>query len=169
MSTKFGADQLYKQFLAYDAQVKRYDRQLAELATQDVFCQEIQKIAGIGPITATAIVATIGDANMFKNGREVSAWLGLVPRQYSSGEKMILGGISKRGDSYVRKLLIQVARSVVRTCENRTDKLSHWVAKNKQRGGFNKAAVALANKNTRMIWAMMATGVYYCQPKEVTI
>ena len=157
--------QLHEQFKACDAQVKKYDRQLALLAQEDGICEEIQKIAGIGPITATAIVATIGNANMFKNGREVSAWLGLVPRQHSSGEKIVLGGISKRGDRYMRKLLIQGARTAVKVCEKKTDKLSHWVAKKKQRSGYNKAAVALANKNVRMIWAMMATGECYRQPR----
>lgn len=158
---------LHEQFKVYDEQVKTYDRQLEQLAKQDKVCQEIQKIAGVGPITATAIVATIGDANVFKNGREVSAWLGLTPRQHSSGNKIVLGGISKRGDRYMRKLLIQGARTAVKVCEDKADKLSHWVAKKKERCGFNKAAVALANKNTRMIWAIMATGECYRQPKEI--
>ena len=159
--------QLHEQFKICDAQVKKYDRQLEQLAQQDIICKEIQKMPGVGPITATAIVSTIGDAKVFKNGREVSAWLGLVPRQHSSGEKIVLGGISKRGDRYMRKLLIQGARTAVNVCESKTDKLSHWVAKKKQRCGYNKAAVALANKNARMIWAMMATGECYRQPKEI--
>lgn len=158
---------LYNQFQECDALVKRYDLKLMQLANESDVCKEIQKMAGVGSITATAIIATIGDAKAFKNGREVSAWLGLVPRQYSSGEKIVLGGISKRGDHYMRKLLIQGARSVVATCNNKTDKLSHWVAKKKQRCGYNKAAVALANKNARMIWAIMATGECYRQPREM--
>jgi transposase len=158
---------LHEQFKVCDVQVKKYDRQLEQLAKQSAICNEIQKMPGVGPITATAIVATIGDATVFKNGREVSAWLGLVPRQHSSGEKILLGGISKRGDRYMRKLLIQGARTAVKVCENKTDKLSYWVAKKKQRCGYNKAAVALANKNARMIWAMMATGECYRQPKEM--
>lgn len=156
--------ELYNLFKIYDTQVKKYDRQLEMLAKQNPVCQEVQKIAGVGPIIASAIVATIGDAKAFKNGREVSAWLGLTPKQYSSGDKIVLGGISKRGDRYMRKLLIQGARAAVKNCEKKTDKLSSWVFKKKQRGGFNKAAVALANKNTRMIWAMMATGECYRQP-----
>lgn len=159
--------QLHEQFKTCDMQVKKYDRQLEQLAQQNIICKEIQKMPGVGPITATAIVSTIGDAKVFKNGREVSAWLGLVPRQHSSGEKIVLGGISKRGDRYMRKLLIQGARTAVNVCESKTDKLSHWVAKKKQRCGYNKAAVALANKNARMIWAMMATGECYRQPKEM--
>lgn len=160
--------ELYKQFKAYDEQIDMYDSRLERFSQENELSKEIQKIAGIGPITATAIIATIGDAKKFKNGREVSAWLGLVPRQYSSGEKIILGGISKRGDHYMRKLLIQGARSVVMRCSNKTDKLSGWVAKKKERCGFNKASVALANKNTRMIWAIMATGECYRRPGEAT-
>jgi len=159
--------QLYEQFKIYDAQVKGYDRQLERLAKQHSICQEIQKIAGIGPIIASAIVATIGDANVFKNGREVSAWLGLTPKQFSSGEKIMLGGISKRGDRYMRKLLIQGARTAVKVCDSKSDKLSMWVANKKQRCGYNKASVALANKNVRMIWAIMATGECYRHPREM--
>lgn len=155
---------LYDLFKAYDAQVKKYDQQLEAQAKQNALCQEVQKIAGIGPIIASAMVAAIGDAKTFKNGREVSAWLGLVPRHYSSGEKTVLGGISKRGDRYIRKLLVQGARAAVRVCEKKTDRLSCWVSNKKQRGGFNKAAVALANKQARMIWAIMAHGRCYQQP-----
>ena len=159
--------QLYEQFQSYDAQVKKYDRQLEALAKHNSVCQEVQKIAGIGPLIASAIVATIGDAKAFKNGREVSAWLGLTPKQYSSGEKIVLGGISKRGDRYMRKLLIQGARTAVKVCHKKTDKLSMWVANKKQRCGYNKASVALANKNARIIWAIMTTGECYRQPKEM--
>lgn len=154
-----------EQFNFCDEQIKDYDSQLHHLAQNNDIHAEIQKVPGIGPITATAIVATIGDAKLFRNGREVAAWLGLVPRQHSSGNKTVLGGISKRGDRYIRKLLIQGARTVVKSCENKTDKLGLWVAKKKQQGGYNKASVALANKNARMIWAMMATGECYRQPK----
>ena len=156
--------ELYNLFKVYDAQISKYDQQLETLAKMNPMCQEVQKMPGVGPIIASAIVATIGDAKAFKNGREVSAWLGLVPRQYSSGEKIILGGISKRGDRYMRKLLIQGARAAVKVCDKKKDKLNCWVSKNKQRSGFNKAAVALANKTTRMIWALMATGECYRQP-----
>jgi transposase len=156
--------QLYEQFNQFDAQVKGYDRQITLLAKQNNMCQEIQKMQGVGPLIASAIVSTIGDPKVFKNGREVSAWLGLTPRQYSSGEKIVLGGISKRGDSYMRKLLIQGARNAVKVCGNKKDKLSCWVTNKKERGGFNKAAVALANKNVRMIWAIMSTGECYRHP-----
>lgn len=156
--------QLYEQFKIFDAQVKKYDQQLELLAEKNVVCQEVQKMQGVGPLIASAIVATIGDPKNFKNGREVSAWLGLTPKQHSSGEKIVLGGISKRGDRYMRKLLIQGTRTAVRVCDNKKDKLSCWVTNKKQRRGFNKAAVALANKNARMIWAIMSTGECYRHP-----
>lgn len=156
--------QLYEQFKLSDIQVRRYDVQLEKLAHQNILCKEVQKMQGVGPLIASAIVATIGDPKVFKNGREVSAWLGLTPKQFSSGDKIVLGGISKRGDRYMRKLLIQGARTAVKVCDNKEDKLSRWVSKKKEKGGFNKAAVALANKNARMIWAIMATGECYRQP-----
>lgn len=152
---------LYEQFKNYDNQVDKYDKEITKQVTQDVRCKEIQKIRGIGPITASAIVATIGDVNVFKNGREVSAWLGLVPKQHSSGNRIKLRGISKRGDRYIRTLLIHGGRSVVNRCQNKTDKLNSWVADKKHRRGNNKAAVAVANKNARVIWAMLKTGEVY--------
>jgi len=153
--------ELYTQFQIYDAQVKKYQKQIEHEVNQNSTCKEVMKIGGVGPITASAIVATIGDAKAFKNGREVSAWLGLVPKQHSSGNKISLGGISKRGDRYVRKLLVHGARAEVKYCEKKTDKRSKWIADKKYRCGFNKAAVAVANKNARIIWAIMATGECY--------
>ena len=152
---------LYLQFKNYDLQIVKYDKQIDQAAKQNTMCQELMKIEGIGSITASAAVATIGDAKVFKRGREVSAWLGLVPKQHSSGNTIRLGGISKRGDRYLRTLLIHGARSVVNNCENKLDKKSIWIADKKQRCGHNKATVALANKNARIIWAIMATGECY--------
>jgi transposase len=134
-----------------------------------VRCKEIQKIKGIGPITASAMVASIGDASVFKNGREVSAWLGLVPKQHSSGNKIRLGGISKRGDRYLRTLLIHGGRTVVNGCDKKTDKLNQWVANKKDRCGKNKAAVAVANKNARVIWAILKTGEAYRHQDAATM
>lgn len=153
--------ELYQQFLAYDVQIKKYQKQIELEVEENIVCQEVMKIEGIGALTASAVVATIGDAKAFKNGRELAAWLGLVPRQHSSGNKIHLLGISKRGDTYVRKLLIHGARSEVKICEKKTDKKSVWVADKKRRCGYNKAAVALANKSARIIWAIMATGECY--------
>jgi len=158
---------LHEQFKTYTKQVNDYYDEIEKQANADPRCKEVQAIEGIGPITASAIVATIGDPSVFKNGREVSAWLGLVPRQHSSGNKIRLGSISKRGDRYVRLLLIHGARSVVKVCENKTDKKNRWVAEKKQRLGYNKAAVALANKNARVIWALLATGECYRSAKII--
>lgn len=155
---------LNEQFKAYNVEIEAYDRQISFLANNDAQCKELMKIEGIGPLTASAAVATIGNAKAFKNGREVSAWLGLVPKQHSSGNTIRLSGISKRGDRYVRKLLIHGARAVVNVCENKTDRKNIWVADKKQRCGYNKATVALANKNARIIWAVLATGECYRKP-----
>jgi transposase len=153
--------QLHEQLKIYNKQVEHYDKKIKRNAASDPRCIAIQAIEGVGPITASAIVATITEPNLFKNGREVSAWLGLVPKQHSSGNKIKLGGITKRGDSYLRKLLVHGARSVVKTCEKKSDKRSLWVADKKIRCGYNKATVAVANKNARIIWAILATGECY--------
>lgn len=152
---------LYEQFKSYDEQVKSYEKDIKIQASLNSLCQEVAKIEGIGPITASAIVATIGDAKIFKNGRECAAWLGLVPRQHSSGNKIRLGGISKRGDCYIRSLLIHGARSALKYVDNKTDKTSQWALNKKMTKPFNKAAVALANKNARIVWAIMAHGECY--------
>jgi transposase len=106
-------------------------------------------------------MAAAGDARVFKNGRQMSAWLGLVPRQHSSGEHNRLLGISKRGDVYVRSLLIHGARSVVLRCKHKTDPKSRWLQGLIERRGFNRTCVALANKNARTLWALMAHGQEY--------
>ncbi|MCB1986505.1 MAG: IS110 family transposase [Burkholderiales bacterium] len=117
--------------------------------------QKLEAIPGIGPITASAIVATVGNAREFKNGRQLAAWFGLVPKQCSSGGKQLLLGISKRGDTYLRTLLIHGARAVVRFAENKAEPES-WLRKLMARRNKNVAAVALANKNARIIWALLA-------------
>ncbi len=152
---------LYEQFKIYDEQVKTYDKEIENAALQSVQCRERMKIEGVGPLTASATVATIGDAKLFKNGREVSAWLGLVPKQHSSGNTVRLSGMSKRGDRYVRTLLIHGARAALKNCDKKTDRRSIWIANKKHRSGYNVAAVALANKNARIIWAMLSTGECY--------
>jgi transposase len=120
----------------------------------------LAEIPGLGPITASAIVATVGDAREFKNGRQLAAWLGLVPRQNSSGGKQVLLGISKRGDTYLRTLLIHGARSVIRFAENKAEPDS-WLRKIIERRNKNVAAVALANKNARIIWALLNKGAMF--------
>jgi transposase len=153
--------QLHGQLKNYNEQIAAYDKKIKTHAATDSRCIAVQEIEGVGPITASAIVATLSDPGSFKNGREVSAWLGLVPKQHSSGNKIVLGGITKRGDRYIRKLLVHGARAVVNTCDAKDDKRNMWVYDKKQRCGYNKASVALANKNARIIWAILATGKPY--------
>jgi len=115
-------------------------------------------LLGIGPVTASAAVATVGDFKQFKNGAQFGAWVGLTPRQRSSGGKNNLGGITKRGDTYLRTLLIQGAKSAVMTAHRRQDKISTWVVALRERSGWQKAVVALANKNARILWAVLTRG-----------
>ena len=115
----------------------------------------LEKIPGIGPITASALVASVGDASNFDNGRQLAAWIGLVPRQHSSGGKPTLLGISKRGDGYLRTLLVHGARAVLRFTKDKTDRTSCWLNNLTARRHANVAAVALANKNARIVWALL--------------
>jgi transposase len=144
-----------------DERIATYDRRIAQLARQSEAAQRLMPLEGVGAATATAIVATIGDGKTFKNGRQFAAWLGLVPQQYSSGGKTRLGHISKRGNVYLRTLLIHGARSVLQLTGKRTDAESRWAEQLKQRRGNNIAAVALAAKHARIIWAMLARGQEY--------
>lgn len=148
--------------------LKGLDRQVGEIEVQihdwhrgNEASRKLERIPGIGPITASALVATIGDANSFKNGRQLAAWLGLVPRQHSSGGKPLLLGISKRGDSYLRTLLILGARAVLRVAEHKVDPVQCWLAQLTERRHTNVAAVALANKNARIVWALLAHDRHY--------
>jgi transposase len=154
---------LYEELCALDERVDLYDKKIKAEAKSSEICQKVMQIPGVGPKTATAIVALVGNAKLFENGRQMSAWLGLVPRQNSSGGKSQLLGISKRGDSYVRKLLIHGARSVLRTLEGSTseDPKTKWLKELLARRGHNRACVALANKNVRVIWKLMATEEIY--------
>lgn len=143
--------------------LKELDRQVAELEQriktwhrQNEASRRLEAIPGIGPITATALQASIGDAKSFKNGRQLAAWLGLVPRQHSSGGKDLLLGISKRGDTYLRTLLIHGARAVVAQFERKADQSDGWLKRLLARRNKNVATVALANKNARIVWALLA-------------
>lgn len=144
-----------------DEHIKTYDKEIQELFKEDERSQRIEKVEGIGPVVATAIVAAVGNGTFFKDGRQLSAWLGLVPRQHSTGGRERLLGISKRGDRYIRTLLIHGARSVVRYAQRKTDPRSRWINGLKARRGTNAAAVALANKNARIIWALLSKGEAY--------
>jgi transposase len=146
---------LFSHFRELDRQVGELELQIKAWHRESTESQRLEAIPGIGPLTASALVASIGDAKTFKNGRQLAAWLGLVPRQDSSGGKERLLGISKRGDTYLRTLLIHGARSVLRL-KCRANQAQGWLARLAQRRNPNIAAVALANKNARIIWALLA-------------
>lgn len=144
-----------------DERIAGHDRQIAQLARQNEAAKRLMHLDGIGPITATAVVATVGDATTFHHGRQFAAGLGLVPKQFSTGGKSVLGRITKRGNVYLRTLLIHGARAVLRYTPNRPDTKSQWVEALRQRRGDNIAAVALAAKHARIVWALLARGHEY--------
>lgn len=152
---------LYSEYLELNHKVKEYDKRIEQLCKSDESCAKLLKIPGVGFLTASYVRAVIGNPLVFKNGRQFAAWVGLVPRQHSTGGKPRLLGISKRGDVYLRTLLIHGARNMVRYSEEKKDRLSIWVSKKLIKRGFNKTCVAVANKNARMIWAMLAHGEEY--------
>lgn len=152
---------LYEELTELTKHIKRYDQKIQVIFANHPVCQRIAKIEGIGPITATALIFDLGDPKNFKNGRHYAAYLGLVPRQYSSGHKQMLLGISKRGDGYLRKLLIHGARSALLSIGEKKDKRSCWLRELKERRGMNRTCVALANKNARIIWSLVAHDTDY--------
>jgi transposase len=156
--------EMHSEFLMLDEKIAKYEKLLLSSARENEVCRRLMKIPGIGPITSTAVWAHVGSALLFKNGRQFAAYLGLVPKQHSSGGKTRMQGISKRGDQYIRQLLIHGARAVVRFSENKTDARSIWINRIDNERGRNKACVALANKNARVIWALMARGEEYKEP-----
>jgi transposase len=141
-----------------DQRVAQYDVLIREMARQDSRSQRLMQINGIGEITASAMVALVGNGHDFKNARQFAAWLGLVPRQYGSGGKVQLGRITKVGDPYLRKLLVMGARAVLNAAEGKTDRMSTWALQVKERRGYGKALVAIAAKNARIAWAMLSKG-----------
>jgi len=151
----------YNLLLTVEEQIIAYETRLKMLAKNNEACQRVQQVEGIGPVTAVALVATIGNPNDFKNGRHFAAFIGLVPRQYSSGGRECLLGISKHGDNYLRKILIHGARSVVLYSGKKTDARSRWVNNLKMRAGVNRACVAVANKNARIALAILKNNETY--------
>lgn len=151
---------LVEQLRDTERRIAELDARLREQAKQDESCRRLMTIPGVGPITATALVATIGDGTAFASGRHLAAWLGLVPRQHSSGGREQLGAISKAGDGYLRCMLVNGARAVLRWW--RTS--SPWLAKLLERRPVNVAVVALANKTARIVWAVLTRGETYRRP-----
>lgn len=146
---------LLEELRELDKRLEYYTNQVERLAKRDPVARQLMKLDGVGPITASALAADVADAKVFRNGRQLSAYLGLVPRQFSTGGKPRLGPITKRGDGYLRQLLVHGARSVIRNLGDKQDRTSCWLRELIARRGKNKAIVALANKQARWAWAMM--------------
>jgi transposase len=149
-------DKLMEHLKELDRQVDEFEAKIKEWHRASDASRKLEKVPGIGAITASALIATIGDATNFDNGRQLAAWLGSVPKQHSSAGKNVLLGISKRGDTYLRTLLIHGARSVIYAAQRKKDKVEGWLGRLLERKNVNVAAVALANKNARIVWALLA-------------
>lgn len=155
-------EKLLEELREMDKKIQETEAKIDIIQKNSEVAQRLVQIPGVGKLTATAVTAAVGDANAFKNGREFSAWIGLVPRQHSSGGKEKLLGISKRGDVYLRTLLIHGARASIRFIDKQAE--SHrkkWLKTLIERRGINRAVVALANKNARQIWVLMAKEEHY--------
>jgi len=147
-----------------DDRIAQYDQHIQAIARDDERARSLMRLSGVGPTTATAMLAMIGNGHEFKCGRQFAAWLGLTPGQYSSGGKTRLGRITKAGDAYLRTLLILGARAVLAAARNKTDGISRWAIALEQRRGYWKAVVAIAAKNARMAWAVLMRGENFKLP-----
>ena len=152
---------IYQRILQLNQQILAYDREIKALARQSTAARRLMQLPGVGAVSATALVASLADPGQFGNGRQLAAWLGLVPRQYSTGGKTRLGRITKQGDKYLRTLLIHGTRAVLATLGEKQDRISCWLRELIARRGYKRAAVALAAKNARVIWALLVRGEDY--------
>jgi len=152
---------LYAELLELNVKHRACEKKVIEINKANEICLRLDEVIGIGPVTATAVYAAVGDGRDFENGRHFSAWVGLVPKQHSSGGKANLLGISKRGNAYLRTLFIHGARSVLQYVDGKDDRFSRWARALVERRGKNKACVAVANKLARMAWVIMAKGERY--------
>ena len=141
-----------------DARIAEYDRAIAQAAREDARSKRLMQLPGIGPITASALLASLGGGHDFKNGRQVAAWMGLTPGQYSSGGIARLGRITKAGDSYLRSLLVMGARAILSGLADKQDRFSRWARSLVERRGYWRAVVAIAAKNARLAWAALKFG-----------
>lgn len=141
-----------------DERIGHYDRQQRLLVRQSEPAQRLDEILGVGPVTALSTVATIGNGTEFKNGRQFTAWMGLVPRQWTTGGKVRLGHITKTGDAYLRTLYVQAAKAALTSAHRRRDRLSRWALAVRARRGYGKAVVALAAKLARIAWTLLSKG-----------
>jgi len=155
------ADRLLQHLKELDRHVRELEREIEVWHRSNEVSLRLETIPGIGPITASALLASAGDPSNFKNARQFAAWIGLVPHQKSSGGKAQLLGISKRGDVYLRTLLIHGGRALVQLAKTRVDRAGTWLGRLVGRRHHNIAAVAMANKNGRLVWALLSTGKAY--------
>lgn len=157
--------QIDAQLQQLDLQLAECDREIAQSARDDEAARRLRAVAGVGVITADAVSASVGNAHDFKNGRQFAAWMGLTPRQYSSGGKTRLGRITRRGDAYLRSLLVQGARSTLQAtlkkAPDKQNRMQQWIIRLYGRVGYHKTLVAIANKNARQLWALLAKGETY--------
>lgn len=156
------------QWLELECHIAWCDERIAAHVQADEQARAAAQLMGIGPVTASALAASVGDFRQFKTGAQFGAWLGLVPSQNSSGGKTSLGRITKRGDDYLRTLLIQGAKSVVMTAHKRRDRISQWLVQLTARVGWQKAVVAMANKNARILWVVLSKGRRF-DPDHVSV
>jgi len=156
---------LFSEFLLYQERIADLDKELHQIAGLHPTIKSLTKLRGIGPITAVALFASIGHGRHFRNGRQLAAWIGLVPKQFSTGGNTRLGEISKRGNQYLRTLLIHGARTVMNWIKEKSDGLSLWIKQLVARRGKHKAIVAIANKTARMIWVVLNKGIE-CVPTQ---
>lgn len=152
--------ELYEEYKEVTKRKEKFDKILKDISAENENCKRLMQVPGVGPLTATAFVAAVGDPSHFKNGRQVAAWLGLVPRQHTTGGKAKLLGITKRGDVYLRSLLVHGGRSVAGNASRTKNKSNRdrWIEGKKQKKGTNIVAVAIANHNARVMWSMLRTG-----------
>lgn len=160
--------ELYEELILLDEKIALYDKKIVWIAKDNPICQKLMAIEGIGPLIATSLLTVLSNAKLFKNGRHFAAFLGLVPRQQSSGGKQRLLGISKRGDCYIRMLLIQGAQSALQQAKRKLTERNKWILDVKERCGTNKASVALANKNARIAWSLIANNSNY-QKQNISV
>jgi transposase len=149
------------QFNDLNRQLDKLDAQLVTICRTNETCRRLSKVPGVGPVIATALVAAVDDGRHFRSGRELAAWIGLVPRQYTTGGKPRLGGIGRRANHYLRRQMIHGARSVVMRLAKHDDRRSEWLKGLAARRGFNRTIVALANKTARIVWALLTRNEDY--------
>lgn len=162
--TRIMINRMLEELARLEVELAEYDKLIVNVNKENEVCKRLQETNGVGPLSASALFASVANISEFKNGRALAAFLGLVPRHSGSGGKTKILGISKRGDPYLRSLLIHGGRSIVNHCSKRKDPYSLKINKLRERIGFNKTCVAVANRNARIAWVLMAKGEIYKQP-----